>query len=121
MQSSACASLAGRLADVEDGSDINKGGNNEVIELADNCLEDWNPFNGVTTPAGYAYCGKLVFICLGPASKFYCKILKTGGGNAKNKEKREKMHTAVFVKCRRKWQLWRVQFAGRGECPYRQK
>jgi hypothetical protein len=90
MQTSACASLAGSLANIDDGSDFNKGENNEVIELADNCLEDWNPFNGVTTPAGYAYCGKLAFICLGPASKFNCKILKTGGGNAKNKEERGK-------------------------------
>ncbi len=121
MQTSACASLAGSLADVDNGSDFNKGENNEVIKLADICLEDWNPFNGVTAPAGYAYCGKLAFICLGPASKFYCEILKTGDGNAKNKEEREKMHAAVFAKCRRKWQLWSIQFAARGECLYRQK
>ncbi len=31
----------------------------------------------------------MAFICLGPASKFYCKILKTSGGNAKNKEERK--------------------------------
>ena len=90
MQTSACASLAGTLALVDDGSDFNKRANNEVIELADNCLEDWNPFNGVTAPAGYAYCGKLAFICLGQVSMFYCKILKTGGGNTKNKEERKK-------------------------------
>jgi hypothetical protein len=72
MQTSACASLAESLADIGDGYDFNKGENNEVIELADICLEDLNPFNGVTTP------------------KFYCKILKTGGGNAKNMEERGK-------------------------------
>jgi hypothetical protein len=70
MQTSVCASLAGSLADIDNDSDFNEGENNEVIELADNCLEDWNPFNGVTAPAGYAYCGKLAFICLGLASKF---------------------------------------------------
>jgi hypothetical protein len=70
MQTSACASLAGSLANVDDGSDFNKGENNEVIKVADNGLEDWNPFNGVTAPAGYAYCGKLAFICLGLASQF---------------------------------------------------
>ncbi len=90
MQTSACASLAGSLADVDNGSDFNKREKNEVIDLADICLEDWNPFNGITAPAGYAYCGKLAFMCLGPASKFYCKIHKTGGGNAKNKEERGK-------------------------------
>ncbi len=105
MQTSACASLAGTLALVDDGSDFNKRANNEVIKLADNCLEDWNPFNGVTALVGYAYCGKLAFICLGPACKFYCKTLKAGGGNAKNKVERKKMHAAVLAKCRRKWQL----------------
>jgi hypothetical protein len=108
------------LADVDDGSDFNEGENNEVIKLADICFEDWNPFNGVTAPASYAHCGRLAFICLGPAKKFYYQILKTGGGNAKNKEERKKMHAAVFTKCRGKWQLWSVQLAAREECPYRQ-
>jgi hypothetical protein len=90
MQTYACASLAGSLTkNVNNSSDFNEGENNEVIKLADNGLEDWNQFNGVTAPAGYAYCGKLAFICLGPASKFYCKIFKTGGDNAKNKEERQ--------------------------------
>jgi hypothetical protein len=40
MQTSACASLAGSLANADNGSDFNEGANNEVIELADNCLED---------------------------------------------------------------------------------
>jgi hypothetical protein len=68
MQTSACASLVWTLANVDDGSDFNKRANNEVMELADNCLEDWNLFNGVNAPVGYAYCGKLAFICLGPVS-----------------------------------------------------
>jgi hypothetical protein len=89
-QTSTCASLAGTLADVDDGSDFRDIANNEVIEINDDCLEDWNPFNGVTAADGYAYCGKLAFICLGQVSMFYCKILKTGGGNTKNKEERKK-------------------------------
>ncbi len=40
MQTSACASLARCLANIEDGSDFNKGENNEVIKIADNGLED---------------------------------------------------------------------------------
>ena len=40
MQTSACASLAGSLASVDNSSDFNKGENNEVIKIADNGLED---------------------------------------------------------------------------------
>jgi hypothetical protein len=32
----------------------------------------------------------LAFICLGLGSKCYCKIIKRGGGNTKNKEERKK-------------------------------
>ncbi len=121
MQTSACASLAGSLTDVDNGSDFNKEKDNEVIKLADNGLEGWNPFNGVTAPAGYAYCGKLAFICLEPASKFIAKFLRQVVATPKIRRRGRIMHTAVFAKYRRKRQLWSVQFAARGECPYRQK
>ena len=36
-----------------------------------------NPKNGVITPVGYNYTGKLVFICSSPVSEFYSPILST--------------------------------------------
>ena len=34
--------------------------------------------DGVITPVGYSYTGKLAFLCFGLVSKFYSPILSTG-------------------------------------------
>ena len=42
-------------------------------------LVDNSDVDGMTGPMGYSYTGKLVFICVGPVSKYYSLILSTGG------------------------------------------
>ena len=46
-----------------------------------NELDSWDPFQrgGVNAPEGFAYIGKLSFICFGPTSKFFASILAMGG------------------------------------------
>ncbi len=48
-----------------------------------------SPFNGVTAPLGYAYTGKLAFICFGPSSNFFSPSLKPGGASGTDKEERQ--------------------------------
>jgi hypothetical protein len=41
--------------------------------------KDWNPFKGVEAPFGYSYDGKLAFLCLGPKTQHFSKVIRLGG------------------------------------------
>jgi hypothetical protein len=38
-----------------------------------------DPFKGVIAPFGYSYDGKLAFICLGPTTQYFSKVIRLGG------------------------------------------
>ncbi len=75
----------------EDEDETKKEVTNEVVVVEETPLLDTscNPFNGVTTPLGYAYTGKLAFICFGPSSNFFSPSLKPGGASGMDKEERK--------------------------------
>jgi hypothetical protein len=39
----------------------------------------WDPFKGVVAPFGYSYDGKLAFLCLGPTTQHFSKVIRLGG------------------------------------------
>ena len=41
--------------------------------------KDWVPFKGVEAPFGYSYDGKLAFLCLGPMTQHFLKVIRLGG------------------------------------------
>ncbi len=59
---------------------------------------DFDPFGGIAAPQGYTYIGigKLVFICFGPASKFFASTLAMGGqSECSAEEKKEGSMRAI--------------------------
>ena len=65
--------------------DTNKGGDEggvdddwEDTQSADNANK-CDPFKGVVAPFGYSYDGKLAFVCLGPTTQHFSKVIRLGG------------------------------------------
>ncbi len=84
----------------EDEDESEKEVANEVVVVEETPLLDTscNPFNGVTTPLGYAYTGKLAFICFGPSSNYFSPSLKPGGASGIDKEERKNSGRASICK-----------------------
>ena len=58
-----------------------------VVEDTENMTEkDWDPFKGVEAPFGYSYDGKLAFLCLGPTTQHFSKVICLGGSTFDNPE-----------------------------------
>jgi hypothetical protein len=38
-------------------------------------VSDWDPFKGMEAPFGYSYEGKLAFLCMGPKTQHFSKVL----------------------------------------------
>jgi len=54
-----------------------------VVADTENMIEkDWDPFKGVEAPVGYSYDGKLAFLCLGPTTQHFSKVIRLGGSKA---------------------------------------
>ena len=65
--------------------DEERSGRKDSIELEDladkeeGIVSDWDPFKGVVAPFGYSYDGKLAFLCVGPTTQHFSKVLRLGG------------------------------------------
>jgi len=72
--------LAGGAAVITDGKKYSKLSRSglaamRAAERANKC----DPFKGVIAPFGYSYDGKLAFICLGPTTQHFSKVIRLGG------------------------------------------
>ena len=48
-----------------------------VVADTENMTEkDWDPFKGMEAPFGYSYDGKLAFLCLGPTTQHFSKVIR---------------------------------------------
>jgi hypothetical protein len=52
--------------------------------------KDWDPFKGVVAPFGYSYDGKLAFLCLGPTTQHFSKVIRLGGSKFDGTETKKK-------------------------------
>jgi hypothetical protein len=56
-------------------SGVDDGEDTQSPDNANKC----DPFKGVVSPFGYSYDGKLAFICLGPTTQHFSKVIRLGG------------------------------------------
>jgi hypothetical protein len=84
----------------EDEDETEKEVTNEVVVVEETPLLDTscNPFSDMTAPLGYAYTGKLGFICFGPSSNFFSLSLKPGGASGTDKGERKNGGRASICK-----------------------
>jgi len=62
-----------------------------VVADTENMTEkDWDPFKGVEAPFGYSNDGKLVFLCLGPTTQHFSKVIRLGGSKFDDPETKKK-------------------------------
>ncbi len=59
---------------------------------------DWEPFKGVEAPFGYSYEGKLAFLCMGPTTQHFLKVLRLGGSKHDDPETKKKGSRAAMRK-----------------------
>jgi hypothetical protein len=60
-----------------------------IVEANDEAaVNSWDSFNGVKAPDGWTYCGKLCFICFGPASTYFSLTMLMGGMGMSGREKK---------------------------------
>jgi hypothetical protein len=58
----------------------------------------WDPFKGVIAPFGYSYDGKLAFLCLGPTTQRFSKVIRLGGSKFDDPVTKKKSSRAAMRK-----------------------
>jgi hypothetical protein len=69
-----------------------------VADTVDMTESDWDPFKGLEAPFGYSYDGKLAFLCFGPTTQHFLKVLRLGGSKFDNPETKKKGSRAAMRK-----------------------
>jgi len=68
-----------------------------VVADTENMTEkDWDPLKGVEAPFGYSYDGKFAFLCLGPTTQHFLKVIRLGGSKFANPETKKKGSSSVI-------------------------
>ena len=103
-----------RLVDNDGIVEMKMGDNNddEVEEVVTVNLASWNPFNSVKAPEGYCFFGKFAFLCYGPASDYFSKMLSSKGSQVTKLEDKKRW---VELQCWRRHlleQMWITMTAG---------
>ena len=70
----------------------------EDTQSPDNHANKCDPFKGVVAPFGYSYDGKLAFICLGPTTQHFSKVIRLGGSKLDDPVTKKKGSRAAMRK-----------------------
>ena len=67
-----------------------------IAETEDMTESDWDPFKGLKAPVGYSYDGKLAFLCRGPTTQHFLKVIRLGGSKFDDPETKKKGSRSVI-------------------------
>ena len=86
------------LGQVVCNDEMGKVDNDVHLEVTENSLDSWNPFDSDDAPEGYLFFGKLSFLCLGPASDFFSETLSSKGRQVTSVEDKKSMGRTAMLK-----------------------
>jgi len=69
-----------------------------IAETEDMTESDWDPFKGLEATFGYLYDGKLAFLCFGPTTQHFSKVLHLGGSKFDDPKTKKKGSRAAMRK-----------------------
>jgi hypothetical protein len=69
-----------------------------IADTVDMTESDWDLFKGLEAPFGYSYDGKLAFLCFGPTTQHFSKVLRLGGSKFDDPKTKKKGSRAAMRK-----------------------